>query len=80
LTFNAELLGGVAEVRKRGIARELLHLKVPNHRKRLRALLRAYLSNDAMTEVRNQHIVADIVIYADLSLDRALVGLSFFVR
>ena len=46
LTFNSELLGGAAVRRKKVIVHELLHLKVPNHGKVLRALLRAYLSSD----------------------------------
>ena len=46
LTFNSELLGGTAKLRKKVIVHELLHLKVPNHGKVLRALLRAYLSSD----------------------------------
>jgi predicted metal-dependent hydrolase len=49
LTFNAELLGESAELRKKVIVHELLHLKVPNHGRVLRALLRAYLSSDDMT-------------------------------
>jgi predicted metal-dependent hydrolase len=54
LTFNAELLGESAEVRKKVIVHELLHLKVPNHGKVLWALLRAYLSSDDMTGVSNR--------------------------
>jgi predicted metal-dependent hydrolase len=46
LTFNAELLDESAEVRKKVIVHELSHLKVTNHGKVLRALLRAYLSSD----------------------------------
>jgi predicted metal-dependent hydrolase len=53
LTFNAELLCESAELRKKVIVHELLHLKVPNHGKVLRALLRAYLSSDNTTEVSN---------------------------
>jgi predicted metal-dependent hydrolase len=43
LTFNVELLRQPARVRRRVIVEELLHLKVPNHGKLFRALLRAYL-------------------------------------
>jgi predicted metal-dependent hydrolase len=43
LRFNADLLSESAEVRKQVIVHELLHLKVPNHGKVLRALLRAYV-------------------------------------
>jgi predicted metal-dependent hydrolase len=49
LTFNAELLGESAEARKQVFVHELLHLKVPNHGKVLRALFRAYLSSDDTT-------------------------------
>jgi predicted metal-dependent hydrolase len=49
LTFNAELMGESAERRTQVIVHELLHLKVPNHGKVLRALLRAYLSSDETT-------------------------------
>ena len=43
LTFNSELLTGPAELRRKVIVHELLHLKVPNHGKLFRSLLRAYL-------------------------------------
>jgi len=46
LTFNVELLRQPARVRRRVIVEELLHLKVPNHGKLFRALLRAYLAED----------------------------------
>jgi predicted metal-dependent hydrolase len=54
LTFNAELLFESAELRKKVIVHELLHLKVPNHGKVLRALLRVYLSSDDTTRVSNR--------------------------
>lgn len=44
LTFNSELLGRPAEFRARVIVEELLHLKVPNHGKLFKALLRSYLA------------------------------------
>ena len=44
LTFNAELLHGSAAFRAEVVVHELLHLKVPNHGKLFRALLRAYLA------------------------------------
>ena len=44
LTFNAELLQEPASFRAEVIVHELLHLKVPNHGKLFRALLRAYLA------------------------------------
>lgn len=46
LTFNVELLRQPAEVRRRVIVEELLHLKVPNHGKLFHALLRAYLAEE----------------------------------
>jgi predicted metal-dependent hydrolase len=54
LTFNADLLSESAEVRKKVIVHELLHLKVPNHGKVLRALLRAYLGREDMTRESNR--------------------------
>jgi predicted metal-dependent hydrolase len=45
LTFNTELLGEPASSRREVIVHELLHLKVPNHGKVFRSLLRAYLAN-----------------------------------
>jgi predicted metal-dependent hydrolase len=44
VTFNDELLAQPAAFRRRVIVEELLHLKVPNHGKLFRALLRAYLA------------------------------------
>jgi predicted metal-dependent hydrolase len=54
LTFNMDLLSESAEVRKKVIVHELLHLKVPNHGKVLRALLRTYLSNDETAGLSNR--------------------------
>ena len=44
LTFNTELLHEPAAFRAEVVVHELLHLKVPNHGKLFRALLRAYLA------------------------------------
>ncbi len=44
LTFNSELLTEPADFRKRVIVEELLHLKVPNHGKLFKALLKAHLA------------------------------------
>lgn len=46
LSFNTELLTAPARVRKRVIVEELLHLKVPNHGKLFKALLKAYLGKE----------------------------------
>lgn len=43
LTFDATLLRQHADFRKRVIVEELLHLRVPNHGKLFKGLLRAYL-------------------------------------
>ncbi len=43
LTLDAGLLSQPAEFRKQVIVHELLHLRVPNHGKLFKALLRAYL-------------------------------------
>lgn len=44
LTFDTELLRQPAAFRAETIVHELLHLKVPNHGKLFRALLRSYLA------------------------------------
>ncbi len=46
VTFNDELLSHPAAFRKRVIVEELLHLKVPNHGKLFKALLKAYLGTE----------------------------------
>jgi len=46
LTFDSELLYQHAEFRKRVIVEELLHLRVPNHGKLFKSLLRSYLELD----------------------------------
>lgn len=43
VTFNSELLLKPADFRRRVIVEELLHLKVPNHGKLFRALLKAHM-------------------------------------
>lgn len=43
LTFDSELLRATAAFRRQVIVHELLHLKVPNHGKVFRALLKAHL-------------------------------------
>jgi len=46
LSFNTELLTAPAKIRKRVIVEELLHLKVPNHGKLFKALLKAFLGKE----------------------------------
>jgi predicted metal-dependent hydrolase len=45
LTFDTDLLRQPAEFRREVIVHELLHLKVPNHGKSFKALLKAYLAS-----------------------------------
>ncbi|MBN9519474.1 M48 family metallopeptidase [bacterium] len=49
VTFDAGLLEQPAEFRRQVIVHELLHLKVPNHGKLFRALLKAYLGTASVT-------------------------------
>jgi predicted metal-dependent hydrolase len=44
LTFNTDLLRESSDFRIEAIIHELLHLKVPNHGKVFRALLKAHLA------------------------------------
>jgi predicted metal-dependent hydrolase len=46
LTFNSEILSQPASFRHEAIVHELLHLKVPNHGKLFKNLMRAYLSKN----------------------------------
>ena len=45
LSFNTDLLREPAAFRREVIAHELLHLKLPNHGRVFRSLLRAYLAD-----------------------------------
>lgn len=45
LTFNTDLLREAAPFRAEVIVHELLHLKLPNHGRVFRALLKAYLAD-----------------------------------
>ena len=56
LSFSTDLLGQPAAFRTEAIVHELLHLKVPNHGRLFRALLRAYLAKDEST--RRHHGVS----------------------
>lgn len=44
LTFSTDLLHQPAEFRREVIVHELLHLKIPNHGRLFKALLKAYLA------------------------------------
>jgi predicted metal-dependent hydrolase len=46
LTFNTEILQQPATFRSEAIVHELLHLKVPNHGKLFKNLMRAFLSRN----------------------------------
>ena len=45
LTFNSEILNQPASFRAEAIVHELLHLKVPNHGRLFKHLMKAYLSH-----------------------------------
>jgi predicted metal-dependent hydrolase len=47
VSFNVELLDRPAVLQRRVIVEELLHLKVPNHGKLFRSLLKAYLGDES---------------------------------
>ena len=47
LTFNTEILKEPAAFRAETIVHELLHLKVPNHGKLFKNLMRAFLSQNS---------------------------------
>lgn len=49
LTFDTGLLAAPEEFRKEVIVHEILHLKVPNHGKVFRALLKAYLGRTTVS-------------------------------
>jgi len=44
VTFGVDLLGQPAEFRQHVIVHELLHLRVPNHGKLFKSLLKAYIA------------------------------------
>lgn len=48
LTFDTDLLRQPAQFRRKVIVHELLHLKVPNHGKLFKALLKAYLQENTI--------------------------------
>lgn len=54
LTLDAGLAAERAEFRKEVIVHELLHLKVPNHGPRFRALLKAYLGRSDVLSSRKR--------------------------
>lgn len=54
LTLDAALATEPADFRKEVIVHELLHLKVPNHGPRFRALLKAYLGRSDVAQTRRR--------------------------
>lgn len=50
LTFNTGLLHEPARFRAEAIVHELLHLKIPNHGKLFRALLRSHLESPVISK------------------------------
>jgi predicted metal-dependent hydrolase len=57
VTFDADLMLQPADFRREVIVHELLHLKVPNHGKLFRSLLRAYLgrTSEGLLNKRKAH-------------------------
>jgi predicted metal-dependent hydrolase len=49
VSFSTDLLGQSSAFRKKAIVHELLHLKVPNHGKLFKALLKAHLGLEELT-------------------------------
>jgi len=75
VTFNAELLAQPAAFRRRVIVEELLHLKVPNHGRLFRSLLKAYLGEAAANASVGGRPVAPVVpLPAGSALDRLLAA------
>jgi len=54
LTFNSEILSQPAHFRAEAIVHELLHLKVPNHGKLFKELMKALLASER-GEIPTQH-------------------------
>lgn len=54
LTFNSEILSQPAHFRAEAIVHELLHLKVPNHGKLFKELMKAFLASE-VDENLTQH-------------------------
>jgi len=53
VSFNRELLRQPAQFRAEVVVHELLHLKIPNHGRVFRALLRAYLASRSCSAVKS---------------------------
>ena len=51
ITFNTELLYMPADFRREVIAHELLHLKIPNHGKLFKVLLKSIISRDNLKDL-----------------------------
>jgi predicted metal-dependent hydrolase len=58
VTFDADLMAQPADFRKEVIVHELLHLKVPNHGKLFRSLLRAYLGKTIVGSLNKSEAAA----------------------
>lgn len=52
VTFDSDLMTQPADFRKEVIVHELLHLKVPNHGKLFRSLLRSYLGKSSVGSLK----------------------------
>jgi len=54
LTFNSEILQQPASFRREAIIHELLHLKVPNHGKLFKNLMKAFLAHGELSRVADK--------------------------
>lgn len=62
LNFNAELLTQPTKVQDYVIVHELLHLRVPNHGKLWKSLMRGYLGEWEIAREQLQHLAHDLTI------------------
>lgn len=68
LTFNTEILQQPASFRHEAIVHELLHLKVPNHGKLFKELMKAYLSErfiQGAPEMVDRVILSPVTVIVD---------------
>ena len=54
LTFNSEILQQSASFRREAIVHELLHLKVPNHGKLFKNLMKVFLAHGELSRVADK--------------------------
>ncbi len=60
ITFNSDLFTQPHSFQEFVIVHELLHLKIPNHGKLFKSLLRAYLSQRKQPAVARKHVLTTL--------------------